>query len=291
VLGFGWPGRRFEEGQFGAQETDALRAGLQPGRHLGGGGSVAEQRDDPAVAGDRRKPPCRDSLLAQLPATVHFTLGTEKLARARVDDNGSVVSLDDHRFAAAEREQIFTETNRHRHAESARHDRRMGGSGSLGKSDAENQALFEAKVGHVCRPEIARDQDRRRGRRGHRGPDERAHGADAQLANVGGAGGQQRIRNRGQQVGMTYGCLPQGIRGADFGSKPFDLQSEGRILDHQLVRLENFGLVLETGATEAFRASRELGRHGVESGDWVARACRGGLFVVPDEGAANRDPA
>src|SRR5439155_989888 len=203
---FGRPGTRFEEGQLGAQEADALRAGLQPGRHLGGGGGVAEQRHDPAVAGDRRKPPCCDSLLAQLPATVHFALGTEKLARPRVDDQS-------------------------------------------------------------------------------------AHGADAELANVGGAGGQERIRNRCQQVGMTCGCLPKGSDGAELGPEPFDLQSEGGILDHQLVRLENLGLVLETGATEAFGASRELGRDGVESGNWVARACRGRLFVLPDEGAANRDPA
>ena len=167
----------------------------------------------------------------------------------------------------------------------------MRGGGSLGESDAENQALLEAKVGNVCGPEIARDQDRRCGSRRHRGADQGAHGADAKLANVGGAGGQERIRNRCQQVGMTCGCLPKGSDGAELGSEPFDLQSEGGILDHQLVRLENLGLVLEAGATEALRSSRQLGGDGVESGNWVARVCRGGLFVVPDEGAANRDPA
>ena len=62
VLVLGRPGACREKGQLGAQEPDALGARFETRRHLGRGGSVAEQRHGAAVAGDRRKPTRCDSL-------------------------------------------------------------------------------------------------------------------------------------------------------------------------------------------------------------------------------------
>ena len=84
--------------------------------------------------------------------------------------------------------------------------------------------------------------------------------------------------------------LPKRLGGIELGTESFDLEPESGILDHQLVRLENVGLVLEAGRSEAVGASSELGRNGVESGERVAVACRR-LGIVPHEGVPDRDPA
>jgi hypothetical protein len=151
VLVFGRPGARLEKGQLRAQEPDTFGAGLETRRHLRRGGSVAEQRHDPPVARDRGEPTRCNSLLAQQLPTLYYAFGREKPGRARVDDNGPVVSVDDHRISVSDREHVLTETDCHRHAERARHDRCMGGGSPLGQRDAENQAFFEAKFGHVRR--------------------------------------------------------------------------------------------------------------------------------------------
>jgi hypothetical protein len=54
------------------------------------------------------------------------------LACARIEDDCAVVAVDDDRFSVPGREELLAETDRHRDAERTRHDRRMGGGGSLG---------------------------------------------------------------------------------------------------------------------------------------------------------------
>ena len=127
---------RREEGQLRAQEPDALGARLETRRHLGRGGGVAEQRHGAAVAGDRRKPARCDSLLAQRPATSNLALGASasRLALGSTRDRAAV-SVDDQRLAAPDREHVLAEADRHRHAERARHDRRVGGGRPFGQRD------------------------------------------------------------------------------------------------------------------------------------------------------------
>ena len=158
-------------------------------------------------------------------------------------------------------ENLVAQADHQRHAESARHDRRMGGRGSGGERQPTDPPGSQVQLGDVNGPEIARDEDRwperRRGRR--RRSCEQPGSADPQAPNVCRAGGEHCVLDLLELLRVPFRGLEDSAGGGRLLRQSVNLLGKRRVLGHQSIRVEDVGLVDVPLGTKPVGGLAELG--------------------------------
>ena len=166
----------------------------------------------------------------------------------------------DYCLALGRLENPVAQTDDQGHAESTRHDRRMGGRGSGGEREPTDPPGSQVQLGDVNGPEIAGDEDRwSEGRGGRRRSCEQPGSADPQAPNVCRAGGEHCVLDLLELLRVSFRGLEDSAGGRRLLRQSEDLLGKRRVLGHQSVRVEDVGLVDVPLGTKPVGGLAELG--------------------------------
>ena len=210
VLRLGGPSRGLQERELGPEQPNAARTGSEPRIDLGRGRRVAEECDPAAVRGLDGETTQRSERVAPPDSGSHRLPRLVQLRACGIDRDAARLAVEEQDRAVVDPGHRRAERDGHRHAERTSDDRGMCRRGPLGQRDGDNPALAELELRDFGRPELARNENRvpvqsRDLRRAGRN----AGCTASDLADVRGARGEHRVRQRGQAARNFLRCRPE----------------------------------------------------------------------------------
>ena len=292
LLVLGWRGQAAQEEVLGAEQTDALRPGVECAGRVVGAADVRPECDPLTVR--RRSGPSPESGRLARPrhscgtAVLQFT----QQIRPRVHEDLARVTVDGELRSRPRRFDQSGHPDDRRHPQAAGENRDMSRRRAAGQRHSQKNA--RRQLGQQRRRQVLADDDGRHvWQRNH---DAVQHTGDApgHVSNIGRPGRQPRIGQRREQrrglIGGEHQCRGPSHSPSSEANGGVD---EDGILGDERLRREDLGLAGMIGVTQPLGEGVELGGggvRGVRRHSRVRRHCLGASRVLKNPGRPHRDP-